>query len=77
MLPSISLLGLAGLACQVVAQEDVVTDDTYFYGDSPPVFPVPVLADDGPWGEAVLKAKDIVSQMTLEEKVDSHQHPLS
>lgn len=71
MLP-VLLSGLTGLAAlgQVSAQDsDVITDDTYFYGQSPLVAP-PMMASTGPWADAYAKAKALVAQMTLEEKVN-------
>ncbi|KLU85822.1 hypothetical protein MAPG_04842 [Magnaporthiopsis poae ATCC 64411] len=56
------------LAC--VAAQDVITDDTYFYGQSEAVYPTPVNHETGPWAEAVAKAKKLVAQMTVEEKVN-------
>jgi beta-glucosidase len=47
-----------------------VTNDSYFFGQSPAVFPSPAIADNGPWAEAVQKARAFVSQLTLEEKMN-------
>ncbi len=33
------LWAAAGLAVAVSASSDVITNDTYFYGESPPVYP--------------------------------------
>ncbi|QKD61980.2 glycoside hydrolase superfamily [Fusarium oxysporum Fo47] len=64
---SISCLVALSLMSQgLLAQkqpENVITDDTYFYGQSPAV-------DTGSWAAAVAKAKNLVSQLTLEEKVN-------
>ncbi|KAF4454371.1 putative beta-glucosidase precursor [Fusarium austroafricanum] len=68
-----SLLALALLSQGLVAQEqpkDAITDDTFFYGQSPPVYPTPEQSDEGAWSDAVSKAKHFVSQLTLEEKVN-------
>lgn len=62
-----SLLGL--LAGQTVAQTSVITDDTYFYGQSPPVYPSPNASVTEPWAAAYSKASALVGQMTTEEKV--------
>ncbi|KAH6855713.1 glycoside hydrolase superfamily [Chaetomium sp. MPI-CAGE-AT-0009] len=64
-----SLFGLAAL-CHVAAAQDVVTSDTYFYGQSEPVYPTPNNHETGPWADAVAKARRMVAQMTLEEKVN-------
>ncbi|KAF5591070.1 beta-glucosidase [Fusarium pseudoanthophilum] len=74
MFPSISCLVALTLMTQgLLAQsqpENVITDDTYFYGQSPPVYPTPEQVDTGSWAAAVAKAKNLVSQLTLEEKVN-------
>ncbi|KAH9907186.1 glycoside hydrolase family 3 protein [Xylariomycetidae sp. FL2044] len=53
---------------RVVAQS-VITSDTYFYGQSPPVYPSPEANGTGDWADAYSKARDFVSQLTIEEKV--------
>ncbi|KAI0026168.1 glycoside hydrolase family 3 protein [Xylariomycetidae sp. FL0641] len=53
-----------------VAAQSVITDDTYFYGESPPVYPSPEGTGTGDWAEAYTQAKALVSQMTIEEKVN-------
>lgn len=62
-----SLLGL--LAGQTVAQSSVITDDTYFYGQSPPVYPSPNASSTGPWAASYSKAAALVGQMSIDEKV--------
>lgn len=66
-----SLVGL--LASQVFAQSSnssgVITDESYFYGLSPPYYPSPNGTGTGSWAEAYSKAKAFVDQLTLEEKV--------
>lgn len=47
----------------------VVQDDTYFYGQSPPFYPTPEMSGVGGWDEALSKAQNMVSQMSLEEMV--------
>ncbi|CEI61924.1 putative beta-glucosidase M [Fusarium venenatum] len=66
------LLALSLLNHGVLAQNqpDVITEDTYFYGQSPPVYPTPEQTETGSWSAAVSKAKELVSQLTLEEKVN-------
>ncbi|KAI6362027.1 hypothetical protein MCOR25_006328 [Pyricularia grisea] len=59
---------LAGIAA-VASGQELITDDTFFYGQSPPVYPSPNATGTGDWAEAIGKAKALVGQMTLEEKV--------
>lgn len=96
--PLVLLCGLAGLAALGHGHSDrggqpahgskhVIDSDTYFYGQSPPVYPTRMLprrcpapvalkltADAanitslGAWAAALAKARDLVSNMTLEEK---------
>lgn len=65
------LYGLVGLLAwgQVSNAQDIITDDTVFYGQSPPVYPSPNGTGSGDWGEAYTKARAFVGQLTLEEKV--------
>ncbi|KAF2101573.1 putative glycosyl hydrolase [Rhizodiscina lignyota] len=51
-----------------LAQE--ITDDTYFYGDSPPVYPSPEGKGVGQWAQAYAKAKAFVAKLTIEEKTN-------
>ncbi|KAJ4104165.1 hypothetical protein NW760_010843 [Fusarium oxysporum] len=71
---SISCLVALSLMSQgLLAQkqpENIITDDTHFYGQSPAVYPTPEQVDTGSWAAAVAKAKNLVSQLTLEEKVN-------
>lgn len=71
MTGTVMLFVLLGLAGQAAAQlsSDVIQDDTYFYGLSPPSYPSPNISSTGPWADAYSKAKTLVGQMTLEEKV--------
>jgi beta-glucosidase len=46
-----------------------ITDDTYFYGESPLV-PPPVANGTGNWSAAYAKAKAFVAQLSLDEKVN-------
>ncbi|PSR80969.1 beta-glucosidase M [Coniella lustricola] len=65
------LYGILGLlACQAAAQADVITDDSYFYGDSPPFYPSPNATVSSNWAAAYEKARAFVGQLTLEEKVN-------
>ncbi|KEY70196.1 hypothetical protein S7711_03416 [Stachybotrys chartarum IBT 7711] len=70
------LLASASLAGTAVAQNN--TSDAYFeelerfwsYGRSPPVYPSPETRGRGDWAEAHAYARNLVSQMTMEEKVN-------
>lgn len=69
-----SIVGL--LASQAFAQSsnssDIITDESYFYGLSPPYYPSPNGTGTGEWAEAYSKAQAFVGQLTLEEKVRSY-----
>ncbi|ODM23280.1 hypothetical protein SI65_00869 [Aspergillus cristatus] len=65
---ALAALSLVNLATSQNAK--IVQNDTYFYGQSPPVYPSPQMAGNGGWGEALSKAQAMVSQMSLEEKVN-------
>ncbi|KAL7621870.1 hypothetical protein AAE478_007370 [Parahypoxylon ruwenzoriense] len=70
---STSLYLLTGLAAWgngigAVAQ-NIITDDTVFYGQSPPVYPSPNGTGLGDWADSYTKARALVAQMTLEEKI--------
>ncbi|KAJ9138108.1 Beta-glucosidase [Pleurostoma richardsiae] len=70
----LSQLVLAGLCLLQygghVSAQSVITDDTYFYGLSPPVYPSPEGTGVGDWANAYAKAKALVGELTLEEKVN-------
>lgn len=76
-------VGLALLSSSVNAQSPPITTITpspedlaiaanlehfWSYGRSPPVYPTPEMNGDGHWQEAYQKAKDLVGQMTNDEK---------
>ncbi|KAI1473173.1 glycoside hydrolase family 3 protein [Daldinia caldariorum] len=71
---STSLYILAGLATWGsdigTAAQSIITDDTTFYGQSPPVYPSPNGTGLGDWIDSYAKARALVSQLTLEEKVN-------
>jgi len=48
---------------------NVITSDTYFYGQSPLVLPPPGTGA-GNWSEAYAKAKAFVAQLSLDEKTN-------
>ncbi|KAI0835106.1 glycoside hydrolase family 3 protein [Hypoxylon sp. FL0890] len=52
------------------AAQSIITDDTAFYGQSPPVYPSPNGTGSGDWADSYSKARALVAQMTLEEKVN-------
>ncbi|OJJ42548.1 hypothetical protein ASPZODRAFT_76651 [Penicilliopsis zonata CBS 506.65] len=47
-----------------------ITEDSYFYGESPPVYPSPQGTGAGEWAGAYAKAKAFVAQLTDDEKVN-------
>ncbi|CAK7267295.1 hypothetical protein SEPCBS119000_002469 [Sporothrix epigloea] len=47
----------------------LITEDTHFYDQSPPVYPSPEMAGTGSWAVAHRKAAALVAKMTLEEQV--------
>lgn len=57
------------LATQVVAQAQI-TNDTAFYGQSPPVYPSPQIQGLGDWAAAYSQAQAFVAQLTIEEKTN-------
>ncbi|KHN94331.1 Glycoside hydrolase, family 3 [Metarhizium album ARSEF 1941] len=57
-------------AASATAGKNAVTNDTYFYGQSPPIYPSPETTGGSEWAAAYEKAKSLVAQMTLEEKVN-------
>ncbi|KAH6658773.1 glycoside hydrolase family 3 protein [Plectosphaerella plurivora] len=48
---------------------DLIEDDSFFSGHSPPFYPSPRLHVCGKNGSHISRARDLVGQMTLEEKV--------
>ncbi|KAJ5933611.1 Glycoside hydrolase superfamily [Penicillium verhagenii] len=62
------LVGLA-LSNYAVA-EDVITSDSYFYGESPAVYPSPIGSGTGDWAAAYVKAKAFVAKLSDDEKVN-------
>lgn len=61
---------LAVVGGQALAQStDVITDDAYFYGQSPSSYPSPNATGSGAWADAYAKARALVGQLTVEEKV--------
>ncbi|RYP04174.1 hypothetical protein DL764_004625 [Monosporascus ibericus] len=71
MLSSVILSWAAVSPLLLAAQaQEIITDDTFFYGKSEPVYPTPETPELGAWAGAVRKARQFVSQLTLEEKVN-------
>ncbi|KAI1203373.1 glycosyl hydrolase family 3 N terminal domain-containing protein [Nemania serpens] len=76
----VSLLGLLGLIALPRrghpasdpdaggTQGDIITDDTFFYGQSEPVYPSPLMTGTGTWADAYEKAIKFVGQLTIQEK---------
>ncbi|KAL3424160.1 cel3e secreted beta-glucosidase [Phlyctema vagabunda] len=62
--PSIALFAAGPASAQNVS------DDAAWYGLSPPVYPSPIGKGAGVWAAAYAKSHVLVSQMTLEEKVN-------
>lgn len=70
MLYLILLASLISQSQLVIAQNgSIITNDTYFYGESPLV-PPPAGTGAGNWSAAYGKAKAFVAQLSLDEKVN-------
>ncbi len=65
-----SLCSLTHATPQDLYQGNVVQSDTFFYGQSPAVYPTPEISGIGDWDEAFSKARAMVDMMTLAEKVN-------
>ncbi|KAJ5953555.1 hypothetical protein N7454_000451 [Penicillium verhagenii] len=63
------VLGLL-LSISLRSRAEGITNDAYFYGQSPPVYPSPLGTGSGDWAVAYEKAKDFVSKLSQEEKVN-------
>ncbi|KAL2841857.1 glycosyl hydrolase family 3 N terminal domain-containing protein [Aspergillus pseudoustus] len=62
---------LLAVACSSFAvAEEIITSDSYFYGDSPPVYPSPRGSGAGDWASAYVKAKAFVAKLSDDEKVN-------
>lgn len=63
-------LAIGTLSAFAAAQSDpvIIRSDTYFYGDSPPVYPAPIASGSGDWAAAYTQARAFVSQLTTLEK---------
>ncbi|KAJ5679118.1 hypothetical protein N7462_007362 [Penicillium macrosclerotiorum] len=61
---AVTLLSMGSLS----HAESNITSDTYFYGQSDPVYPSPNGTGSGDWASAYQKATTMVAKMTLEEK---------
>ena len=46
-----------------------VISDLYFYGESPAVYPSPLGNGTGDWADAYARARALVTELTLDEKV--------
>ncbi|RSL40366.1 hypothetical protein CEP54_016139 [Fusarium duplospermum] len=68
---SITQFALAASSLYGITQGlENITDDTYFYGLSQPVYPAPNGTGSGDWAESYAKARAMVARMTLEEKAN-------
>ncbi|KAG6005613.1 hypothetical protein E4U21_007800 [Claviceps maximensis] len=71
---AVSLMRMASfagvVAAFVVVGNDRVVRDSYFYGQSPGVYPSPDMTGGTEWAAAYGKAKALVAKMSLEEKVN-------
>ncbi|KAH8671312.1 glycoside hydrolase superfamily [Xylariales sp. PMI_506] len=47
----------------------VITSDSYFYGESEPIYPSPNMTGTDTWADAFTKAAALVQNMTLAEKI--------
>ncbi|KAJ6440504.1 glycosyl hydrolase [Purpureocillium lavendulum] len=66
---AVASLALPPLGAGAQSSGNAITNDTHFYGQSPPVYPSPETVG-AEWADAYAKAKALVAQMTLEEKVN-------
>ncbi|THC97329.1 hypothetical protein EYZ11_003163 [Aspergillus tanneri] len=64
----VSLVGVLSLGYTAATLQNI-TNDSYFYGDSPPVYPSPEGTGTGEWALAYEKAKKLVASLTPEERV--------
>lgn len=70
------MLGLLAVAAAILASVGLtgaqnttnISSDTFFYGQSPPVYPAPIAKGTGDWAQAYAKAAAFVAKLTLEEK---------
>ncbi|KAH8195297.1 hypothetical protein TruAng_010546 [Truncatella angustata] len=80
LLPLLGLLGLLALRNRggngangtgggSGSPQGAITDDTFFYGQSEPVYPSPSMTGTGTWADSYSKASALVSNMSTEEKV--------
>ncbi|PSR83398.1 glycosyl hydrolase family 3 N terminal domain-domain-containing protein [Coniella lustricola] len=53
-----------------VAANYILTNDTWFYGQSDPVYPTPQQDATGSWQASIAKAKAMLEQMTMDEKIN-------
>ena len=61
---------LASVLPSAVQAQSQVTSDSFFFGQSPPVYPSPNITGLGAWAPAYDSARAFVSQLTREEKVN-------
>ena len=63
------LIALSTLLYTSHAQQQAILNDTAFYGESP-YAPAPIAAGTGSWADSYAKAKTLIAQLSLEEKVN-------
>ncbi|KAJ5889003.1 beta-glucosidase M [Penicillium taxi] len=64
------ILELLSLSLVLTTQAENITSDTYFYGQSPPVYPSPNGTGSSDWQSAYQKAKLFVGKLTQDEKIN-------
>ncbi|KAK5082100.1 hypothetical protein LTS08_001722 [Lithohypha guttulata] len=62
--------GTAALLATTTTAQGQITNDTYFYGQSEPVYPSPNITGLGNWAAAFSQAQAFVAQLTIEEKTN-------
>lgn len=65
-----SVVAMAALLLRGVASQTQITNDTAFYGQSPPVYPSPQMQGLGAWASAFSQAQAFVAQLTIDEKTN-------
>ncbi|RCI12872.1 hypothetical protein L249_1082 [Ophiocordyceps polyrhachis-furcata BCC 54312] len=65
----LTLLTLSILSSSARVEAAGPKDDGFFFGQSPPVYPSPPMTGGEEWKDAYLRARSMVDDMTLEEKI--------
>lgn len=66
---TVALAAVAVLLHQTLVEGQIL-NDTFFYGQSEPVYPSPQIAGLGDWASAYDQAQAFVAQLTIEEKTN-------